>query len=80
MKDLQDHELQVEEDVWKEGLQVVQRQNQRAIQNPEKPNRWEYFMTVQVRANFPWENEYFFSQGNMYFFSNDVQEVLKRER
>lgn len=39
VKDLQDHELQVEEDVRKEGVEVVQRYNQRAIQNPEKPNR-----------------------------------------
>lgn len=79
MKDLQDHELQVEEDVWKERLEVVQRQNQRAMQNPEKPNRWEYFITVQVLEIFQWENQYFFSQGNIYFLSNDVQEILKRE-
>lgn len=34
MKALQDHELEVEEDVWEEGFEVVQRQNQGAVQNP----------------------------------------------
>lgn len=34
MEALKDHELEVEEDVGEEGLEIVQRQDQSAVQNP----------------------------------------------
>lgn len=76
---LQDHELEVEEDIREERFEVVQRHDQGAVQNPVKKQAGNLTM-VKSLVNFQQVSTFFFPNIHQYVISNGVHKILCRKK